>query len=156
MKLHEHRRYGHVWDAKRDSSHKPGRQRTSMRQTHIDLAGILAEPNPQIDFRTSAHEVSTGSFLKAVTSYTNRAISEITKHRSAQEADKRRLSERIKAVEAETNQCKVKEIEMLASMSISCRVSRPTKFASPCQGGRGKTRLRAISFYAQTSAGNHT
>lgn len=52
-----------------------------------------------------------------MTHYTNRAIAEITKHRNAQEADKRRLAERIQAVEAETNQCKLREIELLAVLS---------------------------------------
>ncbi|KAL4065761.1 chromosome segregation protein Spc25-domain-containing protein [Scleroderma yunnanense] len=88
-----------------------------MRHTHVDLTAILAEPNPQIDLKLSAYEISTGNFLKAVTNYTNRAIAEITKHRNAQEADKRRLAERIQAVEAETNQCKVKEIELLAVLN---------------------------------------
>ncbi|KAG6331084.1 hypothetical protein ID866_8006 [Astraeus odoratus] len=85
-----------------------------MRHTHIDLASVLSEPNPQIDLKLSAYEISTGNFLKAVTNYTNRAIAEITKHRNAQEADKRRLSERIQAVEADIKQCKLKEIDLLA------------------------------------------
>ncbi|KAH7884035.1 chromosome segregation protein Spc25-domain-containing protein [Phlebopus sp. FC_14] len=88
-----------------------------MRHTHIDLTSILSEPNPQIDLRLPAYEISTGNFLKAVTSYTNRAIAEITKHRNAQDTDKRRLAERIQAVEAETNQCKLKEIELLAVLA---------------------------------------
>ncbi|KIJ60099.1 hypothetical protein HYDPIDRAFT_99272 [Hydnomerulius pinastri MD-312] len=88
-----------------------------MRHAHIDLTSILAEPNPQIDLRLPAYEISTGNFLKAVTNYTNRAIAEITKHRNAQEADRRRLTERAQAVEAETNQCKLKEIDLLAVLA---------------------------------------
>ncbi|KAI6128693.1 chromosome segregation protein Spc25-domain-containing protein [Pisolithus croceorrhizus] len=88
-----------------------------MRHSHVDLASVLAEPNPQINLKLSAYEISTGNFIKAVTHYTNRAIAEITKHRNAQEADKRRLAERIQAVEAETNQCKLREIELLAVLS---------------------------------------
>lgn len=88
-----------------------------MRHKHIDLASVLAQPTPQVDLNLQAYEISTGNFLKAVTNYTNRAIAEITKHRNAQEADKKRLSERIQAVEAETNQCKLKEIDLLAGMS---------------------------------------
>lgn len=88
-----------------------------MRHTHIDLASVLAQPNPQVDLQLSAYEISTGNFLKAVTNYTNRAIAEITKHRNAQEADKKKLAERIQAVEAETNQCKLKEIDLLAGVS---------------------------------------
>ncbi|KAF8555950.1 hypothetical protein OG21DRAFT_1507178 [Imleria badia] len=85
-----------------------------MRHTHIDLASVLAQPNPQVDLQLQAYEISTGNFLKAVTNYTNRAIAEITKNRNAQEADKRKLAERIQVVEAETNQCKLKEIDLLA------------------------------------------
>ncbi|KAF9242387.1 chromosome segregation protein Spc25-domain-containing protein [Melanogaster broomeanus] len=88
-----------------------------MRHTHIDLASILAQPNPQIDLRIQAYEISTGNFLKAVTNYTHRAIIEITKHRNAQEADKRRLAERTQAAETEINQCKLKEIELLAVLA---------------------------------------
>lgn len=87
-----------------------------MRHTHVDLAAIFSEPNPQIDLKLSAYDISSSNFLRAVTNYTNRAIAEITKHRNAQEADRRRLAERIQAVEAETNQCKVKEIELVAGM----------------------------------------
>lgn len=91
-----------------------------MRHTHIDLASILAQPTPQVDLRLQAYEISTGNFLKAVTNYTNRAIAEITKHRNAQEVDKRKLTERIQSVETETNQCKLKEIDLLAGMSRIC------------------------------------
>ncbi|KAG1809918.1 chromosome segregation protein Spc25-domain-containing protein [Suillus plorans] len=87
-----------------------------VRPTHIDLASILAEPNPSVDLRLYAYEASTSNFLRAVTNYANRAVAEITKHRNAQEADKKRLVEKTVAVKAETNQCKVKEIELLAVM----------------------------------------
>jgi kinetochore protein Spc25 len=85
-----------------------------VRPTHIDLASILAEPNPSVDLRLHAYEASTSNFLRAVTNYANRAVAEITKHRNAQEADKKRLAEKKVAVKAEINQCKVKEIELLA------------------------------------------
>ncbi|KAG9314737.1 chromosome segregation protein Spc25-domain-containing protein [Chiua virens] len=85
-----------------------------MRRSHVDLASILALPTPQVDLRLQAYETSTGNFVRAVTNYTNRAIAEITKHRNTQETDKRRLAERTQAVETETNQCKLKEIELLA------------------------------------------
>ncbi|KAG6373117.1 hypothetical protein JVT61DRAFT_6719 [Boletus reticuloceps] len=88
-----------------------------MRHTHIDLASVLAQPTPQVDLRLQAYETSTSNFLRAVTNYTNRAIAEITKHRDAQEADKRKLAERIQAVESEINQCKLKEIDLLAVLA---------------------------------------
>ncbi|KAH7926225.1 hypothetical protein BV22DRAFT_1046249 [Leucogyrophana mollusca] len=89
----------------------------AIRPAHIDLAAILAEPTPQIDLRLHAYDVSTGNFLKAVTNYTNRAIGEITKHRNAQEADKKKIADRAHAVETETNQCKLREIELLALLA---------------------------------------
>lgn len=99
----------------------------AMRHTHVDLAAVLAQPNPQIDLRLQAYETSTTNFLRAVTNYTNRAIAEITKHRNAQEADKRKLGERIQAVEAEINQCKLKEIDLLAGMTRIILVLDPLR-----------------------------
>jgi kinetochore protein Spc25 len=87
----------------------------------IDLASILAEPTPTVELRLHAYEVSTSNFLRAVTNYANRAVAEITKHRNAQKADKKRLSDKTTAVKAETNQCKVKEIDLLAGTSSYCR-----------------------------------
>jgi len=85
-----------------------------IRTIPIDLASILAEPTPTVDLRLHAYEVSTSNFLRAVTNYANRAVAEITKHRNAQEADKKRLIDKTASVKAETNQCKVKEIDLLA------------------------------------------
>ncbi|EIW86282.1 hypothetical protein CONPUDRAFT_94608 [Coniophora puteana RWD-64-598 SS2] len=90
---------------------------TAIRPAHIDLASILADPNPQIDLRLQAFDVSTNNFVRAVTNYTNRAITEISKHRNAQASDKKRILERAQAVEADTNQCKLREIELLAVMN---------------------------------------
>ncbi|KAH7911839.1 chromosome segregation protein Spc25-domain-containing protein [Hygrophoropsis aurantiaca] len=89
----------------------------TVRPVHIDLAAILAEPTPQIDLRLHAYEISTTNFVKAVTNYTNRAVLEITKHRNSQETDKKKLIEKTHAVELETNQCKLREIELLAVLS---------------------------------------
>ncbi|KAG2364718.1 hypothetical protein BDR07DRAFT_1279095, partial [Suillus spraguei] len=75
---------------------------------------ILTEPNPSVDLRLHAYEASTSNFLRAVTNYANRTVAEITKYRNAQEVDKKCLAEKTIAVKAETNQCKVKEIELLA------------------------------------------
>jgi len=113
-----------------------------MRHTHVDLAAILAGPNLQIDLKLTAYEISTGNFLKAVTNYTHRAIAEITKHRNAQEADRRRLGERIQVVETEINQCKVKEIELLAGMVHLVLPNNPlSQISSFKQGTRGKKRV---------------
>ncbi|EGN94052.1 hypothetical protein SERLA73DRAFT_188610 [Serpula lacrymans var. lacrymans S7.3] len=87
------------------------------RPTHIDLAPTLAESNPLIDLRLRAYDASTGNFLKAVSNYTNRAIVEITKHRSSQITEKKKLAEKTHSIEAETNYCKAKEIELIADLA---------------------------------------
>lgn len=95
-----------------------------LRPTQIDLGSILAQQNPQIDLRISAYEASTRNFLKAVSNYSNRAIAEITKRKERQAQERKKLAEKKAAVEAETNQCKVKEIELVASKSVPLRAVR--------------------------------
>jgi len=80
----------------------------------IKLATTLTEPNPQIDLRLSVYEDSTRSFLKAVSNYKNRAITSISERRTAQAAEKKRVAEKTQAIEAETNQCKLREIDLVA------------------------------------------
>lgn len=89
-----------------------------LRPTQIDLASILAQQNPQIDLRLPAYEASTRNFLKAVSNYSNRAIAEITKRKERQAAERKKLSEKTATVESETNQCKVKEIALVAGESL--------------------------------------
>ena len=84
-----------------------------LRIPKLDLASVLAQPNPQIDLRIESYEVSTQNFLRAVSSYTQRAITEITNRKNAHLADRKKYSERIQQIEAETNQCKVREIELI-------------------------------------------
>lgn len=93
--------------------------------TQIDLAAILTQPNPQIDLRLSVYEASTRNFLKAVSNYSNRALAEITKRKERQAAERKKLSEKTTAVESEINQCKVKEIELVAG-----------EFSRPRRGGQ--------------------
>ncbi|GLB36688.1 putative chromosome segregation protein Spc25 [Lyophyllum shimeji] len=87
-----------------------------MRLPQIDLAATLAAPNPQIDLRLAVYEESTRSFLKAVSNYKNRAIASISERRTAQAAEKKRVLEKTQAVEAETNQCKLREIDLVADL----------------------------------------
>jgi kinetochore protein Spc25 len=84
--------------------------------TQIDLGSILAQQNPQIDLRLPAYEASTRNFLKAVSNYSNRAIGEITKRKEKYALEKKKLADKTVAVESETNQCKVKEIELVATL----------------------------------------
>jgi hypothetical protein len=125
-----------------------------VRPTHIDLASILAEPTPSVDLRLHAYEASTSNFLRAVTNYANRAVAEITKHRNAQEADKKRLAEKTVAVKAETNQCKVKEIELLAGtwLCVSwCNYAAVTSLSNG-KGKGGGPRSRNINYRSETPA----
>jgi len=85
-----------------------------LRPPHVDLSAILTQQNPSIDLRVHAYENSTRNFLKALTTYKNRAITNISERRKHQVTEKKRLLERTQAVEMETNQCKLKEIELVA------------------------------------------
>ncbi|KAH9836719.1 chromosome segregation protein Spc25-domain-containing protein [Rhodofomes roseus] len=84
-----------------------------LRVPKLDLAAVLASQNPQIDLRLESYENSTQSFLRAVSNYTQRAITEITNRKNAHLSDRKKLSERIQQIEAETNQCKIREIELI-------------------------------------------
>jgi len=84
------------------------------RTPQIDLAALLAQQNATIDIKVHAYENSTRNFLKALTSYKNSATAKISERRKHQAAEKKKALERIQAVEAETNQCKLKEIELVA------------------------------------------
>ncbi|KAI9063775.1 hypothetical protein FKP32DRAFT_1592186 [Trametes sanguinea] len=85
-----------------------------LRVPKVDLPAILAQPSPHIDLRLDAYETSTRNFLNAVSNYTQRAVAEITNRKNAYAAEKKRLAEKTQQIEAETNQCKLKEIELIA------------------------------------------
>ena len=85
-----------------------------LRVPKLDLPSILAQQNPQIDLRLEAYENSTRNFLAAVSNYTQRAMTEITKRKDAFNAEKKKIAERTQHVQTETNQCKVREIELIS------------------------------------------
>ncbi|KAK7471111.1 kinetochore-associated Ndc80 complex subunit spc25 [Stygiomarasmius scandens] len=85
-----------------------------LRIPQIDLKSVLEDPNPHIDLKIQAFEESTSSFLKAVSNYKNRSIQQITERRAKGAAEKKKIAEKCQAIEAETNQCKVKEIELMS------------------------------------------
>ncbi|KAF5357576.1 hypothetical protein D9758_007454 [Tetrapyrgos nigripes] len=85
-----------------------------LRVPQVDLKGVLADPNPHIDLKIQAYEASTSSFLKAVSNYKNRKIQQITERRAKGAAEKKKIAEKCQAIEADTNQCKVKEIELMS------------------------------------------
>lgn len=81
--------------------------------SHINLASILESQQIVVDLRIPDYEASTRKFLKAVSSYTNRAIEEITRRKNSYEQEIKRVSERKQQNEAETTACKVKEIKLM-------------------------------------------
>jgi len=84
------------------------------RYPQLDLGSLLTEQNPEIDLRLKIYETSTRNFLKAVVNYKSRAVVLLTERINQQIAEKKRLADRIQAVDNETNQCKLREIELLA------------------------------------------
>ncbi|KDR72538.1 hypothetical protein GALMADRAFT_252669 [Galerina marginata CBS 339.88] len=88
----------------------------SLRLPQIDLAAILSQQHPSIDLRVQTYDNSTRNFLKALTNYKNRAITTISERRKHQASEKKKVAERIHTVEIETNQCKLKEIDLVAQL----------------------------------------
>ena len=81
---------------------------------HVDLSSLLTQQNPSIDLRVHDYENSTRTFLKALTAYKNRAMTNISERRKHQALEKKKILEKTQVVEMETNQCKLKEIELVA------------------------------------------
>ncbi|KAI0272643.1 hypothetical protein BC834DRAFT_356548 [Gloeopeniophorella convolvens] len=79
----------------------------------LNLAAILDSQNPSIDLHLSTYDASTKNFSKAITDFNNRAVAEITQRREAHAADRKKLAERAQSIEKETNQCKLREIELI-------------------------------------------
>ena len=96
-----------------------------LRVPKLDLPAVLAQQNPQIDLRLEAYEVSTRNFLKAVSNYTQRAVTEITNRKNTFNSEKKKVAEKTQQVETETSQCKLKEIELIAGASV---------FLTRCEG----------------------
>ncbi|PPR02258.1 hypothetical protein CVT24_011607 [Panaeolus cyanescens] len=88
----------------------------TLRLPQIDLEAILSQQNPTIDLRLQPYENSTRNFLKAVTSYKNRAIATISERRKHQTMEKKKILEKTQAVEAETTDCKMREIDLVAQL----------------------------------------
>ena len=88
----------------------------ALRLPQIDLAAVLTEPNPQIDLRLEVYESSTRNFLKAVANYKNRAAATISARRANQAGENKKVLEKTQAVGAETIQCKMNEIELVAGV----------------------------------------
>ncbi len=85
----------------------------SSRPGQLNLATVLATQNPTIDLHLSAYETSARNFSQAFADFNARAIAEITQRREAHTAETKKLAERAQNMEKETNQCKLKEIELI-------------------------------------------
>ncbi len=84
------------------------------RVPQINLSTLLTDPNPHIDLKLEPYEKSTRSFLQAVTAYKNRSIALINQQRAHQANEKKKILDRIQEVENQTNQYKLREIELVA------------------------------------------
>jgi len=83
---------------------------------HFDLKATLSNPNPHIDLRVPIYEESSQNFLNAVNNYKNRSIAAITDKRAKDAAEIKKLNEKTQRVEAETNKCKVQELELMTTL----------------------------------------
>ncbi|PPQ66948.1 hypothetical protein CVT26_009979 [Gymnopilus dilepis] len=82
----------------------------------FDLAAVLSQPHPTVDLKSKELEERTRTFLKNLTNFKEKAINAITERRKHQSTEKKKILEKTRAVEAETNQCKLKEIELVAQL----------------------------------------
>ena len=94
------------------------------RPGQLSLATVLATQNPTIDLHLSAYEASARNFSQAFADFNTRAIAEITQRREAHAAETKKLAERAQNAEKETNQCKLKEIELIGGQyrDVACAV----------------------------------
>lgn len=90
------------------------------RPGQLNLAAILSAQSPTIDLHLPAYDASTRNFLQAISDFNSRAVAEINQRREAHTTETTRLAERAQSMEKETNQCKIKEIELIGG---SCRAS---------------------------------
>ena len=88
-----------------------------IRVSKLDLATLLSHQNPQIDLRIDAYKTSTRNFLNAVNNYTQRAVTEITERKNSFVTKKNKILDKTKQIENETNNCKVKELELMTGAS---------------------------------------
>jgi kinetochore protein Spc25, fungi type len=86
---------------------------TLPRHGQLNLAAILASQHPTIDLHLSAYEASTRNFSQAIADFNSRATAELNQRREAHTTELKRLEGRAQNIEKETNQCKMKEIELI-------------------------------------------
>ncbi|KXN84837.1 putative kinetochore protein SPC25 [Leucoagaricus sp. SymC.cos] len=86
------------------------------RLPRIDLSLLLQDQHPHIDLRTNIYEESTRNFLKALVGFKNNAITSISDRRKYQAVEKKKFTEKSQQFEKEINQCKLKEIDLVAEL----------------------------------------
>jgi hypothetical protein len=111
------------------------------RVPHIDLQSLLAAPSPHIDLRLEAYEQSTRNFLKAVANYKSRAINSISERRALQAAERKKTLEKCQAVEAETNKCKLRELELVSGWFSDQLTARMLNAHQSWSGRKRKERM---------------
>ncbi|KAF9443615.1 hypothetical protein P691DRAFT_808705 [Macrolepiota fuliginosa MF-IS2] len=89
---------------------------TTARLPRIDLSQLSREQHPTIDLRVNIYEESTRNFLKALVNFKNNAIASISERRKYQATEKKKITEKSQHVEAEINNCKLKEIDLVADL----------------------------------------
>lgn len=93
---------------------------SGFRVPQIDLGAVLQADHPVIDLRLESYENETRNFLQNLARFKDLAITQETEERATFAVETKRLSEKSTEIEAETNQCKVREIELLAGASFVC------------------------------------
>ena len=84
------------------------------RPLQINLHALLQQQTPTIDLGVESYENSTRNFLEAVAKYKNRSMTAIAERRRHEAHEKKKIMDKISTVEAETGQCKLKEIELVS------------------------------------------
>ncbi|KAF8635955.1 hypothetical protein AX15_000121 [Amanita polypyramis BW_CC] len=87
-----------------------------LRLPQVDLQALVAQQNPHIDLRLEVYDKSTRNFIKAVSNYKSRAVVVISDRRAQQVAERKKTLEKCQAAEAETNQCKLRELELVTEL----------------------------------------
>jgi hypothetical protein len=94
------------------------RSRSPSHEHDYDLDSILSSSKPAIDLHLPAYEASVANFSRAIANFTARSAAEITQRRDAHDKELKRLDVRAQDMEKETENCKLKEIELIARCVI--------------------------------------
>ncbi|KAK0481354.1 chromosome segregation protein Spc25-domain-containing protein [Armillaria novae-zelandiae] len=102
---------------------------SGFRIPQIDLGAVLQVDHPVIDLRLESYENETRNFLQNLAKFKDVVITQETEERAAFVAETKRLVEKTKEMEAETNQCKVREIELLADLAREAQERKDAEYS---------------------------